>query len=156
MKCRRYHGLLLIYISEMKSIYKSTILFAAVSLFPSFFCPAQARTTAAEAEQYVLQGQQHFRNQQREQAFKSFLRAAELGHAGAMWAVGVCYADGSGVERNVTEAAKWYRKAAEKGDAKAQKSLGLCYAFGDGVEKDASEAVKWFRAAAEQGLANAQ
>ena len=34
------------------------ILFAAVSLFPLFFCPAQARTTAAEAEQYVLQGQQ--------------------------------------------------------------------------------------------------
>lgn len=57
----------------MKSIYKSVILFVAVCAFPSSFCPAQARTSAAEAEQLVLQGQQHFRNQQSKQGFKSQL-----------------------------------------------------------------------------------
>ena len=83
-------------------------------------------------------------------------KAAEQGYAQAQYNLGVCYANGDGVEKNPTEAVKWYRKAAEQGDALAQCNLGVCYANGNGVEKNLNEAVKWHRKAAEQGDAKAQ
>jgi len=64
--------------------------------------------------------------------------------AKAQYHLGVCYANGEGVERDSIEAVKWYRKAAVKGDAKAQHNLGLCYANGEGVKKDSVEAQEWF------------
>ena len=83
-------------------------------------------------------------------------KAAEQGDAQAQHNLGLCYANGIGVEKNLSEAVKWYRKAAEQGDAQAQFNLGVCYANGDGVEKNPTEAVKWWRKAAEQGVAQAQ
>ena len=83
-------------------------------------------------------------------------KAAEQGYADAQCNLGICYANGNGVEKNFSEAVKWYRKAAEQGYAQAQYNLGNCYAFGKGVEKNLNEAVKWYRKAAEQGNAPAQ
>ena len=82
-------------------------------------------------------------------------KAAEQGDAQAQYNLGVCYANGNGVEKNLSEAVKWWRKAAEQGFAQAQFNLGVCYDFGKGVEKNPTEAVKWYRKAAEQGYANA-
>ena len=66
------------------------------------------------------------------------------------------YAAGTGVTKDLTEAAKWMRKAAEQGNAIAQRSLGVMYADGSGVAKDDVEAANWWRKAAEQGYAGAQ
>ncbi len=85
------------------------------------------------------------------------LRAkAESGDAFAQYNLGICYANGEGVPKDVVEAVKWYRKAAEQNHAGAQSNLGLCYFFGEGVPKDDVEAVKWYRKAAEQNHAFAQ
>ncbi len=83
-------------------------------------------------------------------------KAAEQGDADAQCNLGLCYAFGYGVEKNLSEAVKWWRKAAEQGYAQAQCNLGISYANGDGVEKNPTEAVKWYRKAAEQGYAPAQ
>ena len=83
-------------------------------------------------------------------------KAAEQGDADAQCNLGLCYAFGYGVEKNLSEAVKWWRKAAEQGYAQAQCNLGISYANGDGVEKNPTEAVKWYRKAAEQGDAPAQ
>ena len=83
-------------------------------------------------------------------------KAAEQGDAQAQCNLGLCYAFGYGVEKNLSEAVKWWRKAAEQGYAQAQCNLGISYANGDGVEKNPTEAVKWYRKAAEQGYAPAQ
>ena len=66
------------------------------------------------------------------------------------------YANGQGVQKDDTEAARWYRMAAEQGDAGAQFDLGVNYANGKGVQKDDAEAARWYRLAAEQGEARAQ
>ena len=83
-------------------------------------------------------------------------KAAEQGDAVAQYNLGVCYANGNGVNQDMTEAVKWWRLAAEQGDAVAQYNLGVCYANGNGVNQDMTEAVKWWRKAAEQGNADAQ
>ena len=87
---------------------------------------------------------------------KSYRKAAEQGYAREQYALGWCYANGNGVEKNYSEAVKWYRKAAEQGYADAQYALGWCYENGNGVEKNYSEIVKWWSKAAEQGHARAQ
>ena len=79
---------------------------------------------------------------------------------------------GEGVEKNMTEAAKFYRMAASQDHIGAQFSLGCCLKvsspvntmlafpslcqYGVGVPKDLSEAVRLFQLAANRGCANSQ
>lgn len=74
----------------------------------------------------------------------------------AQFNLGALYEHGRGVEKDLTEAAKWYRKAAEQGNALAQYYLGTFYANGTGVEKNLPEATAWYRKAAAQGVPQAQ
>ena len=77
-------------------------------------------------------------------------RNAENGDAEAQYALGLRCENGDGVEKDLTEAAKWYRMAAEQGHVEAQCKLGYCYEQGNGVMQDYFEAAKWYRMAAEQ------
>jgi TPR repeat protein len=79
--------------------------------------------------------------------------AAEGGSAQAQFSVGVLYASGDGVQRDLAQAVHWYRCAAEQGDAAAQNNLGVLYATGQGVAQDEDEALSWYRKAAAQGHA---
>ena len=85
-----------------------------------------------------------------------YRKAAEQGHAGAQCNLGVCYANGQGVNKSMYEAVKWFRKAAEQGNAEAQCNLGECYYFGKGVSEDNNSAFYWFTKAAAQNIAWAQ
>jgi len=101
-------------------------------------------------------------------AKKALSDAADQGQAQAQYNLGLVYASGHGVSKDLEQAVKWYRKAADQGDAKAQSLLveidsgytdddlfGLAYAGGDGGTKDKAERVKWLRKAADQGNAHA-
>ena len=90
------------------------------------------------------------------EAVRWYTLAADRGFADAQNNLGVCYANGSGVELNYDEAAKWYRLAADKGNAYGQANLGWCYQYGYGVEQSDEEAVRLYRLAAEQGNADGQ
>ena len=81
---------------------------------------------------------------------------ANRGRADAQCSIGLCYENGTGIEKNDEEAVRWYRKAAEQGFAPAQSKLGFSYMRGTGVEKNEEEAVRWFRKAAKQGDRTAQ
>ena len=83
-------------------------------------------------------------------------KAAERGHAGGQFNLGLMYGRREGVPKDHRQAAKWYRKAAEQGHADAQCELGLMYKTGKGVPENYKEAVKWLRLAAEQGEPRAQ
>jgi TPR repeat protein/ubiquitin-protein ligase len=83
-------------------------------------------------------------------------KTADNGDAAAQFELGVCYAEGCGVTKDLNESCHWLRKAAEQGYAKAQMELGFRYAAGKGAPKNGAEAVKWWRMAAEQGDAFAQ
>ncbi|MBR5889814.1 MAG: sel1 repeat family protein [Akkermansia sp.] len=85
-----------------------------------------------------------------------FREAAACNHAEAQCALGVCYASGEGVEKNLEKAVEWYCRSAEQGYVEAQYNLGLCYLHGEGVEADVAASAQWFRKAAEQEDAPAQ
>lgn len=52
-----------------------------------------------------------------------FLKAADQGHVGAQYRIGVQYQYGLGVERSDELAMYWYRTAAEKGHTMARTSV---------------------------------
>jgi len=81
----------------------------------------------------------------------SYREAAAAGDSEAMYNLGVCYANGMGVEQNWYEAVQWYRRAAEAGNTDSLVNLGVMYEKGRGVAKDEMEAVRWYRKAAEAG-----
>jgi TPR repeat protein len=81
---------------------------------------------------------------------------AERGHAPAQFRMGVLYAAGEGVTRDLPKAASYYRQAAEQGHAEAQNALAFVYRVGNGVKQSFEESIKWYRLAAEAGVAEAQ
>ena len=78
-------------------------------------------------------------------------RAAEQGNRRAQYQLGLLYARGDGVRKDLTVARDWLRKAAMQGHPKAQFFLGQMYAFGDGGPKDNVRATMWFWLAATLG-----
>ncbi len=74
----------------------------------------------------------------------------------AQFNLGVLYAQGGGVVRNMMEAARWWHQAATRGDAAAQYALGLMFVRGDGVTQNLGQAVKWWYLSANQGFERAQ
>lgn len=82
-----------------------------------------------------------------------------LAERGAAWAqvnLGLIYAQGQGVEKNIDEAMKWFRMAADQGDATAQHCLGMIFEEGRDVAPDYAKAEKWYFKAADQGMVWAQ
>lgn len=89
-------------------------------------------------------------------ALSWYRKAADQGHAGAQFNVGIFYANGQAVTRDIAAAAGWWRSAATQGHIEAQFNLGLLYAQGEGVAQDLKEAALWWELAAKQGYAAAQ
>ena len=70
--------------------------------------------------------------------------------------LGVCYAYGLSVEKDMDKAAYWFKNAAHKGLSLAQFNLGNCYFHGDGVKEDRKLAYYWYKKADDQGLSIAK
>ena len=88
-----------------------------------------------------------FKNKDYHRAYQEWKAAAEAGHAEAQFDLGVLYAQGRGVRRDLTVAASWYRKSADQGNAAAQVALGQMYLRGWGVPRDEADAMRWFQMA---------
>ncbi len=88
-----------------------------------------------------------FKNKDYQRAYKEWKAAADAGHAEAQFDLGVLYAQGLGVRRDLTEAAFWYRRSAEQGNAEAEFALGQMYSRGWGVPRDQADALRWLQMA---------
>ncbi|MCB1970091.1 MAG: sel1 repeat family protein [Geminicoccaceae bacterium] len=77
--------------------------------------------------------------------------AAEDGQAEAMFLLGVSYAQGQGVERNETAAARWFHQASKRGHARARTSMGYLYSIGKGVRHDVILGFLFLTQASEMG-----
>lgn len=74
-------------------------------------------------------------------------RAAQLGHNGA---IGECYIDGNGFEKNVTKGFSILKVYAENcNESFVQGSVGGYYLNGEILSKNISEARKWFKLSAD-------
>lgn len=89
-------------------------------------------------------------------AFFWISKAAEQGHARALFNLGSMYQNGIGTKKDIIKAACCYTDSAAQGYASAQCNLGLMYYRGDGVSKDYLLAIKWLQEASEQGDDNAK
>ncbi len=78
---------------------------------------------------------------------------AELGDAGAQFALARMYANGRGVTEDGKAAELWYRRAGRQGDARALAELGRLYLDGKKVPQNLREAHKLFEEAASKGSA---
>lgn len=90
------------------------------------------------------------------EAEKLFLQAAEKGNAEAQYNLALMYDEGDGVKQDKAESVKWYLKSAEQGLPESQYNLGIMYENGEGVTQNHEEAVKLFQEAVRQGFKNAQ
>lgn len=93
----------------------------------------------------------------RYKAIHWYLRAAEQGDRDAQHNLGLAYARGLGVKKNVPKAIKWWRAAGLKGNSDSQYNLGIIYATGaSGIDQNFKEAERWWLLAAAGGDALAQ
>ena len=114
--------------------------------------PASASELGVELDRGVAA----YRNGDITTAINIFRKLAEGGVSQAQYNLGVIYASGKGVPKDLKTSAKWHRLAADQGNADAQYNLGVYLEHGRGVTKNSKEALKYFRLAAEQGSTKAQ
>lgn len=91
--------------------------------------------------------------------FGRTLRDARAGILEAQYQVGLMYANGAGVTRDLAQAVDWIRRAAERGHVGAQYMLGTHYGTDPGtapaMQIDEAQAMDWLYRAARQGHARA-
>ncbi|CAF1564193.1 unnamed protein product [Adineta ricciae] len=78
-----------------------------------------------------------------------------VGVAEAEHSLGLRYADGVGVHKNLATAAYWYERGAKHGCANSANNLGVMYLEGAGVEKNLDKAEQLIEMAARGGDPNA-
>ena len=89
-------------------------------------------------------------------ALRELRPLAEQGNHSAQFFMGVCYANGYGVPKNLELALQWYRLSSDQGNWLAQNDLGVMYQNGDGVLQDYEEAARLYRLGADKGYMVAQ
>lgn len=85
-----------------------------------------------------------------------FQKAADQGSAMALADLGVLYAKGQGVTRDLARAMTYLAQAAAEGVAAAQYNLAEAFAKGDGITPDDAQALIWYGKAAAQGYPAAE
>ena len=73
-----------------------------------------------------------------QQQVEWYREAAESGHTGAQFNLGVMYENGRGVDKDDSSAVEWYRQAAEQGHTGAQNYLDRLtfYSSDTGLEEE--------------------
>ena len=107
-------------------------------LIAVFAVPAFADTAAGLAA---------FKAKDYQRAYQEWKASADAGQAEAQFDLGLLYAQGLGVSRDLTAAAQWYRKSADQGNAEAQFALGQMCSRGWGVPRDQADAIRWLQMA---------
>ena len=95
-----------------------------------------------------------------EQAAELFKKAAQQGHALAMYNLAMHYRDGTyPIKRDLAQAAEWFALSAESGLVSAMVEYGRMLAAGQGLRNNAANprrAVEWFQRAANSGSTRAK
>ncbi len=88
-----------------------------------------------------------------EEAFKWFLKAAELGDGNAQYKLAFAYLQGKGIAKNYERAVFWFKKSHAKKIPDIKKmsgTLGRMYENGNGFEKDYTKAFEMYTIAVER------
>ena len=119
--------------------------------------PAEAPKAAPPTPaQQLAAAEQAFGSKRDADAVALLKPLAEAGNVRAELKMGDAYAEGRGVERNLTAAEQWYEKAALVGDTDAMLKLGAMFATGNGVARNNNLAYIWYGTAAGLGSSTAK
>jgi TPR repeat protein len=110
-----------------------------------------ASISYAENFDTLAAGQQAFNAGNYSKALKLWQKLADKGQPEAQVFVGLAYANGWGVKKNLEEASNWYMRAAENNSASAQFLLGLHYVTTGVNMYDVRVGIKWLKRAANNG-----
>jgi TPR repeat protein len=81
------------------------------------------------------------------EALNIFRKIAKNGDDSAMDRIGTMYANGEGVEKNISKAIEWYKKSVVNGGLTSLYNLGLIYK----CENNINESKRWFTMALNEG-----
>jgi TPR repeat protein len=93
-----------------------------------------------------------YKGKQYKAARTEFQPLAEAGNADAQYHMGILFALGRGVERDIQQAENWFLKAARQGHTGAQYSVGAIHL----QRSDIPQAIHYFKAAAAKGSRSAE
>jgi TPR repeat protein len=142
------------------------LIFSLLTFVPEVVAQQTDKKKKEWAEQYVAlrhdaelgnawaQGQlgyAYWLDNDYENAFQWFQKAAAQGEASAQFRLGTMYEEGRATPQNYHGAMLWYRKAAEQGDWGAQTYLARMYRNGLGVMQDNVRAYLWQSVASAHG-----
>jgi len=102
------------------------------------------------------QGVEDFNKGDYIKALNTFYMLAKQDDDKSQYNVGLIYANGLGVTKDLTQAQTWYEKAAKQGNAKAQYNLAQLYQVAGEEDPHAYEKAKyWYEKAVEAGVVEA-
>lgn len=104
-----------------------------------------------DADSLYTKADARYKNQNYQEAFALAKRAADQGHAAACNLVGLCYANGSGVAKNLTQAKSFFERSAQGGFPRGIKNLALTALDESCGPPDYAAAVKLLNEAEEAG-----
>ena len=81
------------------------------------------------------------------EALNLFKEIAKNGDDSAMDRIGSMYADGEGIEKNISKAIEWYKQSVSEGGLTSLYNLGLVYK----CENNINESKRWFSMALNEG-----
>ncbi|KAH3723145.1 calmodulin-dependent protein kinase [Pelomyxa schiedti] len=84
-----------------------------------------------------------------------YQRAADAGHATAMFNFGSCFYHGKSVDKDINKAVRLWQTAFDAGQCTSMNNLACCYLNGIGVDQDHTKAVALYQRAADAGNINA-
>jgi TPR repeat protein len=90
-----------------------------------------------------------------DQAVACYITAAEMGHPGAQFKLGIFFLKGNGVEKNESLAVSYFERAVDRNHDGAMLILADCYMNGVVVPQDITRAVKLVQMAAQLGNSDA-
>lgn len=124
--------------------------------------PENVDRPAFPAHEIYKLGERFYYENNYNEAFEYYCKAAKQGNPVAQKSLEICYRNGWGCRKNSAmakkwgcEAAKFFLEYARQGNVEAMVRIAGHYATGCYVEKDYAEALKWYLKAAEQGSAEA-
>ena len=82
------------------------------------------------------QGETFYNNKEYDKAAELYKKACDGGNMSGCFNLGIMYANGNGVEKDLGKAAELFKKACDSDIADGCRMLGALYANGNGVEKD--------------------
>ena len=104
-----------------------------------------------EAARLVLEADEFESDDDLQEAYFRYKKAAELGNKDGMYNLGLYYLNGVYVEQDDEMALLWLERAAEKGHSDAANDIGVYYHNSKNLRGKHFKAIKWYKRGAELG-----